>query len=150
IGVRIFGPVCGFLLGSICTSIPVTFPFGSTDLTPTDTNWIGAWVSFRVPKFCIQNNQISPPLSQWLGLFLVGISLALTALPMMIFPRRLPQPDPSSYCHQQQQKSLLEQKERLLLELRESQQQQKPENPETQNAEKASPNLSQHLDIETF
>lgn len=28
IGVRIFGPVCGFLLGSICTSIPVEFPFG--------------------------------------------------------------------------------------------------------------------------
>ena len=66
----------------------------------------------------------SPLNTQWLGLFLVGISLALTSLPMMIFPRRLPAPDPSSYCHQQQQKSLLEHKERLLLELEASQQQQ--------------------------
>ncbi len=28
IGVRIFGPVCGFLLGSLCTSVYVEFPFG--------------------------------------------------------------------------------------------------------------------------
>lgn len=28
IGVRIFGPVFGFLLGSICTSVYVDFPFG--------------------------------------------------------------------------------------------------------------------------
>ncbi|OTF81796.1 solute carrier organic anion transporter-like protein [Euroglyphus maynei] len=46
IGVRIFGPVCGFLLGSVCTSIPVQFPFGTSDLQPNDPNWIGAWVSF--------------------------------------------------------------------------------------------------------
>ena len=45
IGVRIFGPVCGFLLGSVCTSIPVQFPFGTSDLQPNDPNWIGAWVS---------------------------------------------------------------------------------------------------------
>jgi hypothetical protein len=32
---------------------------------------------------------------------------------MMVFPRRLPQPDPSSYCHIQQQNNLLEQ-QRLL------------------------------------
>jgi MFS family permease len=30
IGVRIFGPVLGFLLGSICTSIYVDFPFGKS------------------------------------------------------------------------------------------------------------------------
>lgn len=36
---------------------------------------------------------------------------------MMVFPRRLPQPDPSSYCHQQQQETLLEQ-ERLLQEMK--------------------------------
>ncbi|UXI21249.1 putative 14-3-3 protein [Sarcoptes scabiei] len=83
IGVRIFGPVCGFLLGSICTSIPVQFPFGYSDLDSNDPNWIGAW---------------------WLGLFLVGISLAISSIPMMLFPRKLPQPDPSSYCHKQQQK----------------------------------------------
>ena len=44
IGVRIFGPVCGFLLGSVCTGIPVQFPFGTSDLQPNDPNWIGAWV----------------------------------------------------------------------------------------------------------
>lgn len=33
IGVRIFGPVFGFLLGSICTSIYVGFPFGNYYLT---------------------------------------------------------------------------------------------------------------------
>lgn len=33
IGVRIFGPVLGFLLGSICTSIYVDFPFGKQILS---------------------------------------------------------------------------------------------------------------------
>lgn len=28
IGVKIFGPVFGFMLGSVCTSIYVDFPFG--------------------------------------------------------------------------------------------------------------------------
>lgn len=50
-GVRIFGPFFGFILGSICTSIPVQFPFGSSDLLPTDPNWIGAWVSFFLNYF---------------------------------------------------------------------------------------------------
>ena len=49
-----------------------------------------------------------------MGVFIVGISLALTSFPMMVFPRRLPQPDPSSYCHLQQQNNLLE-KQKLLL-----------------------------------
>lgn len=35
IGIRIFGPVCGFLLGSICTSIPVQFPFGKLSVALT-------------------------------------------------------------------------------------------------------------------
>lgn len=30
---------------------------------------------------------------------------------MMVFPRKLPQPDPSSFCHIQQQKNLAEQKQ---------------------------------------
>src|SRR5882724_9863507 len=51
---------------------------------------------------------------RWLGVFIVGISLALTSLPMMVFPRRLPQPDPSSYCHIQQQNNILEQQKLLL------------------------------------
>ena len=35
---------------------------------------------------------------------------------MMIFPRHLPAPDPSSYRHQQQQQTILEQKQRLLIQ----------------------------------
>ena len=47
---------------------------------------------------------------------------------MALFPRRLPQPDPSSYCHQQQQKTLLERKEhqkKLLAQQQQYQQEQK-------------------------
>ncbi|KFM63758.1 hypothetical protein X975_24263, partial [Stegodyphus mimosarum] len=69
IGVRIFGPVFGFLLGSFCTSIYVNFPFGNPGITSDDPQWIGAW---------------------WLGVFIVGAALILTSFPMMGFPRRLP------------------------------------------------------------
>lgn len=69
IGVRIFGPVFGFLLGSFCTSIYVNFPFGNPGITIDDPQWIGAW---------------------WLGVFIVGAALILTSVPMMGFPRRLP------------------------------------------------------------
>ncbi|CAG2110000.1 unnamed protein product [Medioppia subpectinata] len=67
--------------------------FGTSSLTPNDPQWIGAW---------------------WLGVFIVGTSLALTSFPMMVFPRRLPQPDPSSYCHIQQQNNLIEQQKLLM------------------------------------
>lgn len=70
IGVRIFGPVFGFLLGSYCTSVYVNFPFETSNLSPGDPHWIGAW---------------------WLGVFIVGAALIVTALPMMAFPRNLPQ-----------------------------------------------------------
>ncbi|RWS28880.1 Solute carrier organic anion transporter family member 1C1-like protein [Leptotrombidium deliense] len=87
IGVRIFGPVFGFLLGALCTGVHVGFPFTeqSTAVTPNDPQWIGAW---------------------WLGVVIVGISLLFTSIIMMAFPRKLPRPDPSSYCHQQRQNSL--------------------------------------------
>ncbi|KAI1285073.1 Solute carrier organic anion transporter family member 3A1 [Halotydeus destructor] len=88
IGVRIFGPVLGFVLGSVCTSIFVDFPFSTgPGLTPTDPQWIGAW---------------------WLGVLIVGFALTVTSLPMMAFPKNLPKPDPLSYCHKQQQESLKE------------------------------------------
>ncbi|XP_013783261.1 solute carrier organic anion transporter family member 3A1-like [Limulus polyphemus] len=75
IGVRIFGPVFGFLLGSFCTSVYVNFPFENpTHLTSNDPQWVGAW---------------------WLGVFLVGAALILVAFPMAAFPRKLPQ-TPSS------------------------------------------------------
>lgn len=68
IGVRIFGPVFGFLLGSFCTSIYVNFPFGNPGINADDPQWIGAW---------------------WLGVFIVGAALIITSLPMMAFPRTL-------------------------------------------------------------
>ncbi|XP_064488441.1 solute carrier organic anion transporter family member 74D-like [Ornithodoros turicata] len=69
IGVRIFGPVFGFLLGSYCTSVYVNFPFETSNLSPGNPHWIGAW---------------------WLGVFIVGAALIVTAVPMMAFPRVLP------------------------------------------------------------
>ncbi|XP_054713238.1 solute carrier organic anion transporter family member 74D-like [Uloborus diversus] len=71
IGVRIFGPVFGFLLGSFCTSINVNFPFETTKLSTQDPQWVGAW---------------------WLGVLIVGAALIFTAFPMMSFPRNLPKP----------------------------------------------------------
>lgn len=71
IGVRIFGPVFGFLLGSFCTSIYVNFPFENTEITTDNPQWLGAW---------------------WLGVLIVGAALILTAFPMMAFPRNLPKP----------------------------------------------------------
>lgn len=79
IGVRIFGPVFGFLLGSFCTSIYVNFPFGGDPgISPDDPQWIGAW---------------------WLGVFIVGAALFFTSVPMMAFPRKLP---PSDSPHHKQ------------------------------------------------
>ncbi|UYV61532.1 hypothetical protein LAZ67_1005188 [Cordylochernes scorpioides] len=69
IGVRIFGPVLGFLLGSLCTSVPINFPFESSPMSPEDPNWLGAW---------------------WLGVFIVGFCLIITSIFMMAFPRQLP------------------------------------------------------------
>lgn len=69
IGVRIFGPVFGFLLGSFCTSVYVNFPFESPGISNNDPQWIGAW---------------------WLGVFIVGAALIITSFPMMAFPRKLP------------------------------------------------------------
>ncbi|GIY47767.1 solute carrier organic anion transporter family member 3A1 [Caerostris extrusa] len=71
IGVRIFGPVFGFLLGSFCTSIYVNFPFANPGISADDPQWIGAW---------------------WLGVFIVGAALILTSFLMMGFPRNLPPP----------------------------------------------------------
>lgn len=42
IGVKILGPVFGFVLGSLCTSIYVD-PLVDPDVTPKDPRWIGAW-----------------------------------------------------------------------------------------------------------
>lgn len=78
IGVRIFGPVFGFLLGSFCTSVYVNFPFGNPGITSDDPQWIGAW---------------------WLGVFIVGAALIVTSFPMMGFPRELPQKGSAAKYH---------------------------------------------------
>ncbi|KAG1660552.1 Solute carrier organic anion transporter family member 1A1 [Nymphon striatum] len=66
-GVKILGPVLGFMLGSFCTSIYV-YPFDNPGLSSNDHTWIGAW---------------------WLGILVIAISLFVVAFPMMSFPRRL-------------------------------------------------------------
>ncbi|XP_022240822.1 solute carrier organic anion transporter family member 3A1-like isoform X2 [Limulus polyphemus] len=84
IGVRIFGPTFGFLLGSFCIGFYVNFPFEtSNNLTPNDPQWVGAW---------------------WLGLCMVGATLFLTVFPMASFPRKLPQ----SYSSPQRQMAIVQ------------------------------------------
>ncbi|GIX71177.1 solute carrier organic anion transporter family member 3A1 [Caerostris darwini] len=85
IGVRIFGPVFGFLLGSFCTSIYVNFPFENTEITTDNPQWVGAW---------------------WLGVLFVGASLVLTAFPMMCFPKNLPKSPKACLHGTKEQKNL--------------------------------------------
>ncbi|XP_065573704.1 solute carrier organic anion transporter family member 74D-like isoform X2 [Artemia franciscana] len=68
IGVRILGPVFGFVLGAICTSLYVDI-FAEPEITAKDPRWIGAW---------------------WLGMLLVGVLMLITSLAMFAFPKRLP------------------------------------------------------------
>lgn len=67
IGVRILGPVFGFLLGSFCTSLYVE-PLEVPIFNSKDTRWIGAW---------------------WLGLFIVAAALMVSSLAMFAFPKQL-------------------------------------------------------------
>ncbi|XP_054909363.1 solute carrier organic anion transporter family member 3A1 [Poeciliopsis prolifica] len=68
----VFGPACGFILGSICTKFYVDFIFIDTSLltiTPDDPQWIGAW---------------------WGGFLLCGALLFFSAILMFGFPHSLP------------------------------------------------------------
>ncbi|KAM8891322.1 solute carrier organic anion transporter family member 3A1 [Spinachia spinachia] len=68
----VFGPACGFILGSLCTKFYVDAIFIDTDLlviTPEDPRWIGAW---------------------WAGFLLCGALLFCSALFMFGFPQSLP------------------------------------------------------------
>ncbi|XP_037538810.1 solute carrier organic anion transporter family member 3A1 [Nematolebias whitei] len=68
----VFGPACGFILGSVCTKFYVDFIFIDTDvlgITPDDPRWIGAW---------------------WAGFLLCGALLFCSALFMFGFPHSLP------------------------------------------------------------
>lgn len=68
----VFGPACGFILGSFCTKIYVDAVFIDTsnlDITPDDPRWIGAW---------------------WGGFLLCGALLFFSSLLMFGFPQSLP------------------------------------------------------------
>uniref|UniRef100_A0A3B4A5K1 Solute carrier organic anion transporter family member n=1 Tax=Periophthalmus magnuspinnatus TaxID=409849 RepID=A0A3B4A5K1_9GOBI len=68
----VFGPACGFILGSVCTKFYVDAIFIDTTklgIRPEDPGWIGAW---------------------WAGFLLCGALLFCSALPMFGFPQSLP------------------------------------------------------------
>ncbi|XP_054944178.1 solute carrier organic anion transporter family member 3A1 isoform X6 [Physeter macrocephalus] len=68
----VFGPACGFILGSFCTKIYVDAVFIDTsnlDITPDDPRWIGAW---------------------WGGFLLCGALLFFSSVWMFGFPQSLP------------------------------------------------------------
>ncbi|KAM3870433.1 solute carrier organic anion transporter family member 3A1 isoform 2-T2 [Diretmus argenteus] len=68
----VFGPACGFILGSLCTKFYVDAIFidaGKLGITPDDPRWIGAW---------------------WAGFLLCGALLFFSALLMFGFPQSLP------------------------------------------------------------
>ncbi|KAM4619436.1 solute carrier organic anion transporter family member 3A1 [Polymixia lowei] len=67
----VFGPACGFILGSLCTKFYVDAIFIDTSklgITPDDPRWIGAW---------------------WAGFLLCGALLFFSALFMFGFPQSL-------------------------------------------------------------
>ncbi|XP_034032430.1 solute carrier organic anion transporter family member 3A1 isoform X1 [Thalassophryne amazonica] len=71
----VFGPACGFILGSLCTKFYVDAIFIGTSqlgITPDDPRWIGAW---------------------WAGFLLCGALLFFSALLMFGFPQSLPTRD---------------------------------------------------------
>ncbi|XP_041966588.1 solute carrier organic anion transporter family member 3A1 [Alosa sapidissima] len=71
----VFGPACGFILGSVCTKFYVDAIFIDTSklgITPDDPRWIGAW---------------------WGGFLLCGALLFFSALFMFGFPQSLPTHD---------------------------------------------------------
>ncbi|KAM8750557.1 solute carrier organic anion transporter family member 3A1 [Acanthopagrus schlegelii] len=68
----VFGPACGFILGSLCTKFYVDAIFidaSKLPITPDDPRWIGAW---------------------WAGFLLCGALLFCSALFMFGFPQSLP------------------------------------------------------------
>uniref|UniRef100_A0A1I7YHM8 Solute carrier organic anion transporter family member n=1 Tax=Steinernema glaseri TaxID=37863 RepID=A0A1I7YHM8_9BILA len=66
--VRIMGPICGFLVGSIANHMYYSFPAKPPHgLSPTDPTWIGAW---------------------WFGYLLVGTLGIIPSLLLCFFPRK--------------------------------------------------------------
>uniref|UniRef100_A0A8C9SFM8 Solute carrier organic anion transporter family member n=1 Tax=Scleropages formosus TaxID=113540 RepID=A0A8C9SFM8_SCLFO len=80
----VFGPACGFILGSLCTKVYVDAVFidnSKLDITPDDPRWIGAW---------------------WGGFLLCGALLFFSALFMFGFPQSLAERDGGSGCESEQ------------------------------------------------
>lgn len=65
----VFGPACGFILGSVCTKFYVDIDTSKLTITPEDPRWIGAW---------------------WAGFLLCGALLFCSAILMFGFPQSLP------------------------------------------------------------
>uniref|UniRef100_A0A183EH92 Solute carrier organic anion transporter family member n=1 Tax=Gongylonema pulchrum TaxID=637853 RepID=A0A183EH92_9BILA len=64
--VRILGPVCGFLIGSFCSSFYYTLK-APPGLTAKDPTWIGAW---------------------WMGYLFIGLILIVPSITLYFFPTR--------------------------------------------------------------
>ncbi|NXS96846.1 SO1C1 protein, partial [Jacana jacana] len=73
--IAMFGPMFGFLLGSLCAKLYVDIGFvdlGSITITPQDSRWVGAW---------------------WLGFLIAGITSFLAAIPFFFLPKSLKKPE---------------------------------------------------------
>ncbi|XP_078530181.1 solute carrier organic anion transporter family member 1C1-like [Lissotriton helveticus] len=69
--VAIFGPLVGFMLGSLCARLYVDIGFvdlESVAITPQDSRWVGAW---------------------WIGFLLCAVVSLLAAIPFLFLPRTL-------------------------------------------------------------
>ncbi|XP_014789492.1 solute carrier organic anion transporter family member 2A1 isoform X1 [Octopus bimaculoides] len=62
--IGIFGPVVGFVVGTMCTK--TYYNLKETNLSPEDPRWIGAW---------------------WLGYVIFGIAALVSTIPLIFFPR---------------------------------------------------------------
>ena len=68
---KIAGPSLGLGLASICLNIYVN-PNQKPTFSEDDLRWVGAW---------------------WIGPLVIGFLIFVCSLVIMLFPRRLPQPD---------------------------------------------------------
>ncbi|XP_053575110.1 solute carrier organic anion transporter family member 1C1 isoform X2 [Bombina bombina] len=67
----LFGPMTGFMVGSLCARLYVDIGFTDLDkisITPQDTRWVGAW---------------------WMGFIVAGALTLLSAIPFFFIPKSL-------------------------------------------------------------
>uniref|UniRef100_A0A8C4RIH4 Solute carrier organic anion transporter family member n=1 Tax=Erpetoichthys calabaricus TaxID=27687 RepID=A0A8C4RIH4_ERPCA len=70
--ITLLGPMCGFLLGSLCAKLYVDIGFVNADsvtITPKDARWVGAW---------------------WLGFLVSSVVMLLSSIAFWFFPKSLP------------------------------------------------------------